>query len=498
MPVAGGPKITKTGLLLEVDVADKTSYSGTGTTWINQVRPGSFNGTLNNISFNSTDAKGALVFTGSNTFVDFGNLGPSLTSSFSFQVAFKPTATASGQPYTILSYASASATSSITFKLDYTSSNQTVILSAFSNTGSQNIVYAISGSVTPGTWNIINGTYGTNVLALFKNGNLITSTPTTGSTVGYNSNNKLYLGGTYGLDSGFYTGSVASLTINQADLDIRAVANNYNAFFSRFGLTKTPGLVTDFDAINFIEAVGLNNETQAVAINDLVLGLKANNLWDKMQAIYPFVGGTAYSHKFNLKDPRDSDAAFRIQYVGVVNHSSLGISGSGYADTYYNPLTDSSEFATSMHASIYTTTTNNYISKPFPGTIMGNTGDGAGLSITPNYRNGGPSYYQLYFPTWKSLGGASTSDVGFYIASRTSATDVAFYRRINTGNTSTSATQTYNASSNGSIKILNANFDGWNGNVGFSSLGYGLSTTDSINLDTVVSAYQTALGRKPF
>ena len=87
MPVAGGPKITTTGILLEVDAADKTSYSGTGTTWTNQVRPGTYNGTLNNISFNSTDAKGALVFTGSNTFVDFGNLGPSLTSSFSFQVA---------------------------------------------------------------------------------------------------------------------------------------------------------------------------------------------------------------------------------------------------------------------------------------------------------------------------------------------------------------------------------------------------------------------------
>jgi hypothetical protein len=113
MPVAGGPFIQKTGILLEVDAADKTSYSGTGTTWINQITPGTFNGTLNNVSFNSSDANGALVFTGSNTFVDFGNLGSSLTSSFSFQVAFKPAPTASGQPYTILSYASASATSSL-------------------------------------------------------------------------------------------------------------------------------------------------------------------------------------------------------------------------------------------------------------------------------------------------------------------------------------------------------------------------------------------------
>jgi hypothetical protein len=192
MPVAGGPKITTTRILLEVDAADKTSYLGTGTTWTNQVRPGTFNGTLNNISFNSTDAKGALVFTGSNTFVDFGNLGPSLTSSFSFQVAFKPATTASGQPYTILSYASASATSSITFKLDYTSSNQTVVLTTFAGTGSQNIVYAISASAASGSWNVVHGTFGSQLAALYVNGLGQAYAPTTGSTVGYNTSNRLY------------------------------------------------------------------------------------------------------------------------------------------------------------------------------------------------------------------------------------------------------------------------------------------------------------------
>ena len=233
MPVAGGPKITKTGILLEVDAADKLSYPGTGTTWINPVTPGTYNGTLNNISFDSNDSKGALIFTGSNTYVDFGNVGD-LSSAWSFQVAFKPAATASGEPYTVLSYASGSDTGSITFKLDYSSSTQEVVLSTFSATGSNQVNYAISGSATVGSWNIINGTYGTSILALFKDGNFITSVPTTGSTVGYNSSNRLYLGGTYSLDSGYYTGSVASLVVNQADLDIRAVTNNYNAFFSRF------------------------------------------------------------------------------------------------------------------------------------------------------------------------------------------------------------------------------------------------------------------------
>lgn len=37
------------------------------------------------------------------------------------------------------------------------------------------------------------------------------------------------------------------------------------------------------------------------AINNLVKELKNNNLWDKMKAIYPLVGGGINSHRFNLK-----------------------------------------------------------------------------------------------------------------------------------------------------------------------------------------------------
>ena len=203
MPVAGGPFIQKTGILLEVDAADKTSYSGTGTTWINQITPGTFNGNLNNVTFNSSDANGALVFTGSNTFVDFGNLGSSLTSSFSFQVAFKPAPTASGQPYTILSYASASATSSFTFKLDYTSSNQTVVLTTFSTgSGAVRAVYALSASVASGSWNIVHGTYGSRTAALYVNGFLNGGVRVTGSVVGYNASNRLYAGLNFGSTSG--------------------------------------------------------------------------------------------------------------------------------------------------------------------------------------------------------------------------------------------------------------------------------------------------------
>jgi hypothetical protein len=366
------------------------------------------------------------------------------------------------------------------------------VLTTFAGTGSQNIVYALSGSARSGSWNIVHGTFGSTVAALYVNGLGQAYAPTTGSVVGYNTSNRLYAGLNFGSTSGYYSGSLANITVNNADLGGLDINRNYNAIASRFSLPVRRPTVTDADAFAFVETAGITDQTQQAAINTLVLGLKANSLWTKMQAIYPFVGGTAYTHKFNLKDPRDLDAAFRIQYFGTVTHTSLGISGSGYAGTYYYPLTSNSQFSSSAHISVYTTKTGT------GGGGIGNTTDSPGLSITLNYNLGGSTNYQLNFPTWKTFSGASPTDVGLYVASRTSATDVALYRRINTGNTNTTATEAHSGTNNTDVKIFSGQYSGWTGAAGFASMGYGLTSTDVVNLDTLVTAYQTALGRKPF
>jgi hypothetical protein len=498
MPVAGGPNITKTGILLEVDAADKTSYSGTGTTWTNQVRPGTFNGTLNNISFNSTDAKGALVFTGSNTFVDFGNLGPSLTSSFSFQVAFKPAATASGQPYTILSYASASATSSITFKLDYTSSNQTVVLTTFAGTGSQNIVYAISASAASGSWNVVHGTFGSALAALYVNGLGQAYAPTTGSVVGYNTANRLYAGLNFGSTSSYFTGSVANITVNNADLDGLTVNKNYNAIASRFSLPVRRPTITDADAFAFVEVAGIVDPTQQAAVNTLVIGLKANNLWTKMQAIYPFVGGTAYSHKFNLKNPLPLNTAFQATFAGDLTHTSFGIgSGSvtGVADSNFLDTRDFTDISSSLHVSVYGTTTNNVTGRNLPFYNDKTSAFGSrGIHFQPNADLG--SLVQAYGGNMSLPAGTT---LGFSVVTRTTSLLSAFYHRkpsqtVNLSNSSTFAR--FEVVFN--IRFLSS-FYGSSGQtigLGFASIGTGLSQTDAENLYTVVQAYQTALGRQ--
>lgn len=106
----------------------------------------------------------------------------------------------------------------------------------------------------------------------------------------------------------------------------------------------------DPDALAFFSATGITDDTQKNAVNTLVKDLKGYGLWSSMAAIYPFVGGTATAHKYNLKTPQDTDAAYRLVFYGDWTHNSLGgknnITDSNrnvYADTKFlcnslNPL----------------------------------------------------------------------------------------------------------------------------------------------------------------
>jgi hypothetical protein len=116
----------------------------------------------------------------------------------------------------------------------------------------------------------------------------------------------------------------------------------------------------DTDAEAFMVATGIPNDNTVYyastpqeitgegmweAINTLVVDLKNNGTWDKYYAIYPFIGGTAATHKWNLKDPRDLNASYRLTFHGTWTHNAMGAKGDGvngtYADTH---LVDSEVF----------------------------------------------------------------------------------------------------------------------------------------------------------
>jgi hypothetical protein len=100
------------------------------------------------------------------------------------------------------------------------------------------------------------------------------------------------------------------------------------------------GVCVDWDAENFITATGITDATQQGAIRTLVTDLKDADLWNKLQAIYPFVGGTATTHKFNLRNAQDSNGTFRLIFIGGWTHAATGVLPNGtnaYADTSFRP-----------------------------------------------------------------------------------------------------------------------------------------------------------------
>ena len=69
MAISRGPKIVTNGLVLALDAADKNSYVGSGTTW-KDLSGNSFNGTLTNGPTFSNTNGGAIVFDGTNDYVN--------------------------------------------------------------------------------------------------------------------------------------------------------------------------------------------------------------------------------------------------------------------------------------------------------------------------------------------------------------------------------------------------------------------------------------------
>jgi hypothetical protein len=276
---------------------------------------------------------------------------------------------------------------------------------------------------------------------------------------------------------------------------------------SRLGLRTRPGGVVaytqttqgpepvDPDAAAFIAAAGITNATQQAAINKLVVDLKNNALWTKMKALYPFVGGTATTHKFNLKDPRDLDAAYRIIFNGGWTHSSDGITGNGsngYADTKFNVSTALTS-NTNNHCSLYSRTNNN--SGRDCGVSNGVTYSYVLLAIRGNFA--GTDTFEAQNGD-HNMSVSNTVGTGFYMLTSTASTAAAIYKNGSSVATST-ATQT-RALLNlnwwiGGLNINNSLFNPSTKQYAFASIGDSLSASDASTFYTIVQAYQTTLGR---
>lgn len=258
-----------------------------------------------------------------------------------------------------------------------------------------------------------------------------------------------------------------------------------------FSFIKTAGGGYDPDAQAFITATGISG-ADADAINQLVIDLKDYSLWNLIDAFYPFIGGTSSSCKYNLKDPQDTDGAYRMSFNGSWTFSSNGVvptskSSSNYGNSYWNNYGSGGNRNDNHHYYRYINQINNlgcdYAGVASPYTIMG--------ACSPlEWFDGGNAL---------SNGGVIAGSNGYSQAiSRTSSGSASFYRKLEGGSwglfnsVSGSATQSSNSMYIGSIN--GADFPEQM-RYGGLSYGQGLTSTEIADLDMIVTTFNTTLGR---
>ena len=251
------------------------------------------------------------------------------------------------------------------------------------------------------------------------------------------------------------------------------------------------GVSYDPDAQAFFTASGLTGATNLTAINNLVVALKGFGIWTKMKAIYPMIGGTAALHKWNLKNPLDTDAAFRLVFLGGWTHSSTGATPNGtnaYADTKFNPLISSASQDNKHLCSYIRTNASGCLIGCFQSSVSPQRADLI-------WRFGTNYYFNLSAaPTTIS----STATSGFHLSYRNNASNSKYLLNNN-------AIQTITQTSAGNPNLLlfigvrndgGSVFSYSNNQIAFSSIGDGLTDTDAANFYTAVQAYQTTLSRQ--
>jgi hypothetical protein len=255
----------------------------------------------------------------------------------------------------------------------------------------------------------------------------------------------------------------------------------------------------DTDAQSFITAAAITNTTQQLAIDTLVTDLKGYGIWTKMKALYPMVGGSATSHKFNLKDPRDLDAAFRLVFNGGWVHTSTGAlpnGTTGYADTKLIPSVNYN-VNNNSHVSFYSRTNSSNSNNNEIGCTNTNVTPFVSNVVT-TFRSDQSNKTFLYSNTSNGVSFTDTNSLGFYISNRINTQANGYKNGVSKG--SNTVSDEPRASISMLIAANNAN------NIGitqystkesaFASIGDGLTDTEAANFYTAVQTYQTTLGRQ--
>jgi hypothetical protein len=255
----------------------------------------------------------------------------------------------------------------------------------------------------------------------------------------------------------------------------------------------TPALV----AVNRVDMIVSDNDANYVcAINGSIFIWGAQLELGSTVTSYQRIPTTQQAYiasqfKFNLVNPIDSDAAFRLVFNGGWVHSSTGAKPNGvngFANTFFKGGNWTSK--DNAHMSYYSRT-------DFNGSVMIDMGvDDSPSNSNIRSRDGNMTY--MAFNGGMYVQAASTNSLGLYIANRVALNTLSGWKN----NTKFSEISSTSISGNTAFYTLsaynNALLNPANYSVrecAFSSFGDGLTDTQAANYYTAIQAFQTTLSR---
>jgi hypothetical protein len=233
--------------------------------------------------------------------------------------------------------------------------------------------------------------------------------------------------------------------------------------------------------------------TEVDALNNLVWGLVGTGLWDKLNLIYPFIGSSLNAQKWNLKDVTNYNITFTG--TGFTTSTANGLQKTvadavSYGTIAYNVRTLLSN--TSYHISCYVGTSQATNATPF-GSFANTVGEVLRIYSTTSIFGA-----QFGGATGANVTLTTTGTTGYIIGTRTAINATTMYiagRPILRDSTTASATTLPNANIDVGVNSLGSLFPSTQA-IRMATIGSSLTDADARNLNTLVQAYQTKLGRQ--
>ncbi|MEO6904785.1 MAG: hypothetical protein ABI148_00350 [Ginsengibacter sp.] len=244
----------------------------------------------------------------------------------------------------------------------------------------------------------------------------------------------------------------------------------------------------DINAQGFFTSGAISDTVQKTAINDFIISLKKDSLWNKFLAIYPMVGSNSATTSLNLKDPRNTDAAYRITWHGAPDFKTTGVTCLTSADWGDTHLVDTVLLYNNSSISYYSGTSNQTA-----GYDMGCSNSIYPYNVMAIYENFILDIVNTWFNAYGSVQYQPSSTVGLFTNSSTGGKVIRYDNGVAVG--------IYKAPDNAythSVITIGQVTD--DSNIGLrecrlASIGSGLTDAEAIAFYKIVKTFETKLNR---